>query len=455
MSSSNLEDISSNTEVAKKPEDLWKDSTTRYTDILIERNPGLIEAAVKLHQSGQIPPNTYLLDMDNHRRNARAISREARKFGISLYYMSKQAGRNPIISKAVLDEGFNGLVTVEAQEAKSLYRYGLKIGHVGHLAQIPVHEIDYLLSMSPEVWTVYSYENARLVSERAEKSGRKQKLLIQVMGKDDFFMPTSTGGIPEEDLSDNIRKISRLEGTKIVGTTSFPCLAYDVVLQTVKPLPNFFTAVRAAALMKDKFGLDITQINVPMNNHVSSMKTVAENGGTHAEPGTAVSGAYAWQALEDKVEIPAVVYVSEISHRLGNRVFVYGGGTAFSGGSFLSAPSSKPWVGGVGNTMDAIIKSPKSSKSIKRAKLNSPGRDPFNYNLTMLAEDNDDFSLGDTVLVPFEPQIFVTRAWHAVVGGIERNEPYLVGLFDQGNNLIDKHGHLQGERAVLELLNKI
>ncbi len=69
-------------------------------DLLIRQNPGLLEAPVKLHQSEQIPPNTYLLDLDAHRANARLLSGEAKRMPgfspakqseikIQLYFMNK------------------------------------------------------------------------------------------------------------------------------------------------------------------------------------------------------------------------------------------------------------------------------------------------------------------------------------------------------------------------------
>ena len=35
-----------------------------FLDVLRRRNPRLVEAAVALHRSGEIPPNAYVLDLD-------------------------------------------------------------------------------------------------------------------------------------------------------------------------------------------------------------------------------------------------------------------------------------------------------------------------------------------------------------------------------------------------------
>ena len=98
------------------------DYTLKAMDKVIRRNPILIKTAVELHQSGQIPPNCYVLDYDAHKHNAKAEVEEANKHGIKLYYMSKQTGRNPFICKGIVDTGFRGMVCVESQEAKSIYR---------------------------------------------------------------------------------------------------------------------------------------------------------------------------------------------------------------------------------------------------------------------------------------------------------------------------------------------
>lgn len=437
-------------------DDLVRDVNIKYTDFLIKRNPGLVDAAVELHQTGQIPPNTYLLDLDAHRRNARAAAKEAKKNGLSLYYMSKQVGRNPVICKGVLDEGFRGVVAVEVQCAKSLNRYGIRIGHVGHLVQPPVDDIDYVLSMRPEVWTTYSYDNARVLSKRAEKAGVTQDVLVQPVAKTDVFFDTMTGGIPEENLVDEVRKISKLPGIRVVGTTSFPCMLYNLASGRVEPISNFHTAVRGARRLERELGLEITQINVPGTNHAANMKTIAENGGTHAEPGNGVSGTNTEHGFDPEApEVPAFVYVTEVSHRLGDRLFTQGGGMSYSGGGWGLFPDGKLWVGGTDIAMDAMIGRSGEEAASNRVKAKYPGMDPFNYNLTLYPGSRT-FSTGETVVFGFcTVQIFVTRAWHAVVEGISENKPKLVGLFDQGNNLVDRQGHLQGERAVRDILDKM
>ena len=430
---------------------LTRDISIRYMDNLIRRNPLLIEAAISLHRSHQIPPNTYLLDLDAHQKNARAITREAERYGVSNYFMSKQIGRNPIVCRAVINEGIKGVVAVESQEARSLHRYGVKIGHVGHLVQIPLCDTEYVMSMEPEVWTVYNYENAVTVSKIAEKKRRVQNLLVQPVAKDDLMFATMTGGIEEEKFVEEVKKIAQLTSVKVVGTTSFPCLMYDLGQHKVRPISNFYTAVRAAGRLQSELGLEVKQINVPGHSEAATMEIIAKNGGTHGEPGSGVSGGLPWQVFEDQPEIPAFVYVTEVSHSLGNRLFVHGGGMNFPGGGYGVFPDGSLWVSGTDIAMDTLVGS--SRGTAKRVKAKFPGSDPFNYNLTLFPDSEQSFIVGDTVVYGFSlPQIFTTRAWHAVVAGVQQNNPRLLGIFDQGNNLVDSHGHLLGEEKVKEIL---
>jgi predicted amino acid racemase len=435
-------------------EKLVKDVNVRYLDAVIRRNPGLIDAAIQFHRSGQIPPNTYLLDLDAFRANARATSEEARRHSVSLYYMTKQIGRNPLIADGVVKEGFRGVVCVDVQCAKTLHRYGVTIGHVGHLVQIPAGDIDYVLDMEPEVWTVYGVENAKLISKRAEKRNKKQKLLVQPVGAHDLFFECMAGGIPEADVVKAVAEINDLPGVEVVGTTSFPCLMFDTVHMDVRPISNFHTAVKAARELEEKLGIEISQINVPGSTGASTMKTISAAGGTHGEPGTSVCGANASQLFTEEPEIPGFVYVTEVSHTLGEKLYLHGGGLAHAGGGY-GTYDDKFWVGGPGLDMQALVGNSFDSAVANRVRAKPPIADPFNYNLTLLPEGRT-YHAGDTAVYGFSsPQIFTTRGWHAVVEGVKENRPRLLGIFDQGDNLIDRHGRLLGEKAVKDIIEKI
>src|SRR5579872_3485426 len=125
-----------------------------YLQRLIERNPRLPEAALALHQQGRIPTNTWVIDLDMIVENARVLSAEARRLGLTTYLMSKQYGRNPYVSALALANGLNKIVAVDATCSLMARRYGIPVGHMGHLNQLPRHMVPALVAMRPDVITI-------------------------------------------------------------------------------------------------------------------------------------------------------------------------------------------------------------------------------------------------------------------------------------------------------------
>jgi predicted amino acid racemase len=132
-----------------------------YLQRLIERNPQLLEAAITLHQSGRIPPNTWIIDLDTIVENARVLATEARRLGLTTYLMSKQYTRNPYVSTLALANGLNKIVAVDVACSLMARRYCLPVGHMGHLNQIPRHMVPAMVAMHPDVITVYNVEHVR------------------------------------------------------------------------------------------------------------------------------------------------------------------------------------------------------------------------------------------------------------------------------------------------------
>ncbi len=66
-----------------------------FLDQIARKNPLLIKTAAYLHQTGQIPPNTYVFDADTFEENGKKLRAEAEKYGLKIYFMSKQHARNP------------------------------------------------------------------------------------------------------------------------------------------------------------------------------------------------------------------------------------------------------------------------------------------------------------------------------------------------------------------------
>jgi predicted amino acid racemase len=433
---------------------LGYDQNVRYMDQTIEQNPGLIEFAAELHRRNEIPVNTYVLDLDAHKNNAKAMKEIADKNGIKLYYMSKQTARNPLIAHAVVNTGFEGLVVVEPQELNTLVRYGAKIGHVGHLENIPENEIDFVLKVArPQVITVFNLEKAKMISRKAEKLGVKQNLMIRPTGPHDSLYPYMEGGVSEQDAVELIRRINALPNVKVIGVTSFPCMLME--LRTMEPvfMANIETlkrVVQAAGLD----GIEISQMNTPPVCSSKSIPIYASKGSTHLEPGLGVSGMNPFQIYDKGThpEIPAAVYVTEISHFFDDYAMVYAGGfgyiemfeLALDGKSYVPEVAKMRLKALVGRNTSELMKNPVEAEHYKGL---------IDYHARLYKNTSArPMNIGDTVLYAFRAQMFVTRAQVAVVSGIKENNPELVGIFDHANNLIDKHSHLLGEARTIELI---
>ena len=70
-----------------------------FLTALKQQNPALIDSAITLLERGLILPDTYVIDVDQFRENARLIKAQADNYGISLYAMTKQFWSQPRIGK--------------------------------------------------------------------------------------------------------------------------------------------------------------------------------------------------------------------------------------------------------------------------------------------------------------------------------------------------------------------
>ncbi len=429
------------------------DQNVRFVDNLVNKNPNLITFAAELHQQNLIPVNTFVLDLDAHVHNATAMVNEARKFGIRLYYMSKQIARNPMIAQAVVNTGFDGIVSVEPQETRTLVRFGIKMGNVGHLVNIPESEIDYILKVAkPEIVTVYSLEKAKQISRRAQALGLHQDLMIRPVSRMDVLYPYMEGGIEEKEAVEAIQAIDALPNIEVKGVTSFPCMLYDLKYGKPVFMPNIDTLARVAEAARGR-GSQITQINTPPMCITKTISLYAQKGSTHLEPGMGISGMSPWHLYEPEIhpEIPAAVYVTEVSHLWDDFAYVYGGGfgyieifeLAYDGKSYVPDSSILKMKAFAGRDAKHIMENPVDAEHYHGI---------LDYHARLYLKPS--IKIGDTVVYGYRAQMFTTRAHVAVVAGIKENDPKLVGLFDSAHNLIDRNGYTLGEKKTLELMKK-
>ncbi|MDY0404791.1 YhfX family PLP-dependent enzyme [Virgibacillus sp. 179-BFC.A HS] len=383
-----------------------------FLDATLKYNKKLIKTSLDLHQKGIISPNTYVLDLDTVQRNAVFLSREAKKQDIELLFMTKQFGRNELVAKAIVEAGIEKAVAVDPWEALVLHKHGIKIGHVGHLVQIPKNMIREILALHPDYVTVFSYENAENISEAALQMNRKQKIFLRVADKGDCIYNGQEGGFTLEQLTKDIGRLKDLKGVELAGLTSFPC----ILIEKNKPrvTPNVETMQKAKSLLQDK-GITDLVMNMPSATSTATMKLLKENGATQAEPGHALTGTTPLHASGEHPEKPAMVYVSEVSHVYNHKAYVFGGGFY---------PRSR---------MKGALVGAKNSRLRKVPVIQN---DPSNidYYGTL---DTDYVHVGDTVIYAFRTQVFVTNAQIAILKDIS-TDPKILGIYDAGGNLLKR-----------------
>jgi predicted amino acid racemase len=383
-----------------------------FLDVTYEKNPDLCQLALYYHQKGIISPNTYMIDIDAVRNNTQTIKSEADKQDISLYFMTKQFGRNPVIAKAVVESGITKAVAVDPWEALLLNQHNIEIGHVGHLVQIPMHMIEKILKIEPEVITVFSYENAKLISDQAVKLKKRQRILLRIINHDSFLYPGQYGGIDFKNLPTVMEKIEHLPGVEISGVTSFPCI--QVNDKQAKPTPNLNTLQKANLFLQDK-GYKNLQINTPSVSTTSTLKLLKSYGSTHAEPGHALTGTTPLHMNPSEPETPGILYVSEVSHRTNKSTYVYGGGFY---------PRSNVDFTFVGRKWNQL----------KRVEVPPFPADHIDYYKSI--GHSKEVKVGDTALFAFRTQIFVTKANVVIVENI-KSDPKILGFYDPRGNRLD------------------
>ncbi|MGE5482911.1 MAG: alanine racemase [Bacteroidota bacterium] len=430
-----------------------------FLELTRRRNPNLIRAAVRLHREGVIPANTYVIDLDTVIANAKAIAEASQRTGVPVYFMSKHFNRNPLVSWAIVQAGLPGAVAVDVQCAKYLHRFGVPVKHVGHLVQIPRSEVPHVLEMEPEVWTVYSVDKARELSQAAVAMGRVQPILLRVRAPEDIIYPNEEGGIWESDLEAAVKEIAKLKGVRIAGTVTFPGTLVSEAANGGAPTVNFQTAVRTAGQLR-RWGFEVTQINTPGATSSAMLPVIQTHGGTHGEPGHGLTGTTPWHLLEDLPERPAMVYVNEVSHTFEDKAYCFGGGfyacdTPANRGDDTPFRLSTRWDphAYVGDSPENIFERrlPVEVGSFFGRTLNATDY----YGGTMLMDRPDLVKSGDTVIFGFRAQVFTTRSYVAVIRGVGET-PRLVGLFDRTNNLLDAKGYPVADSvaAVSELVRR-
>lgn len=381
-----------------------------FLDLVNRRNRSLVDFAVKLHQDGEILPDTYVVDLDAVIQNAKYMSEIANKENVELYYMLKQIGRNPFIARALAENtDIKKAVVVDYKEALRMMEEGLSLGNVGHLVQIPDALLEKIISYGTDYITVYSLEKVQQIIRVANRLKKHQKLLLKVIEKGDNIYDGQYGGFHLSDLDEVIAIVKESEWVEIGGLTSFPCFLFDGK-ENIIPTNNMKTVKKAKEIL-EKEGIQPI-LNMPSATCSVTIPEIRKLGGHQGEPGHALTGTTPLHAVLDLPEIPALVYVSEISHNLDGHSYFYGGGY-YRRGHFENVEV----VNGDNVVFDTVL--PLKDESI-------------DYYI----ETKNEHRVGATVIGSFRTQIFVTRSDLAIVSGLQSGEPHLIGIYDSLGNKV-------------------
>ncbi|MFI1826173.1 alanine racemase [Streptomyces sp. NPDC020412] len=388
-----------------------------FLDTVIARNPELVDVAAALHERGAIPPDTYVVDRDAVEANAALLAAEAERLDLTLWFVVKQLGRNPELIRAVADH-IPAYAAIDTGEARTLHATGAaRPGNLGHLVQIPRRALPELLAWRPEAVTVYDVANARAVSEAAADLGLVQDVLVRIESAPGAGYPGQDGGVPLDGLAAFAHAVEALPGVRIAGVTAFPCLLCDPTTGAPRPTPNLTLAVRArqALAARGHHGL---KLSAPSATSVAALPLLAEHGVTHAEPGHALTGTTPLHAVDPhQPEKPAYVYVTEVAHTLAD-----GRPAVFGGGFYPRARIDSALLPRTGQRL-RVADAPAENIDYYRSLAAPPPGAPAPR-------------IGDTAVLSFRTQIFVTRSTVAVVAGLSSGAPRLTGLYDaQGRAL--------------------
>ncbi|MGL5426380.1 MAG: YhfX family PLP-dependent enzyme [Cetobacterium sp.] len=377
-----------------------------FLDIVQKKNDKLISAAIHLHQTGEITPDSYVLDVDTILENGRLLVESAKKNGIKLYAMTKQFGRVPYLAKKLVEIGFDGIVTVDYKEALVMINNNIKIGNVGHIVQIPSALVEKIVSHNPEIITVYSLDKIKEIDAASKKLGKVQDIMLRVLERDSKIYSGQSGGFYLDEVSKIGAEILKLKNVKLNGLTSFPCFLYNSEKNIIEGTKNIETIKKAEDILKE-IGVSVQQLNMPSATSLENMETIKKFGGTHGEPGHALNGTTPFNSKNISGEIPAIICVSEISHNLNEKSYCYGGGHYRRSG------------------VDAVLIGD-NSREMSLSKIEPPTMESIDYYF----EVDGNHKIGSTVIGAFRTQIFVTRSNVVLIEGLKQNSPKIVAIYD-------------------------
>jgi len=386
-----------------------------FLDLICRRNPDLVTDAIALHQQGRIPANSYVIDLDTVRENARQLRAAGDRHKLSVFAMTKQMGRNPAFCRALREGGIEAAVAVDMECARVTRRAGLRIGNIGHLVQVPRAEADAAASLEPAYWTVFNDEKAAEAAKASARRGQSQALLARIQAPGDLFYKGHEGGFDADAIVAVADRLDALPDARFAGIVTFPALLFDHAARKVLPTRNLGTLEAAADKLRAAGRRDL-QINAPGTNSAVLFETLAAAGATQVEPGHGLTGTTALHIFEDLPERPAAVYLTEVSHHYGGKAYCFGGGLYID--PIFPAYDLK-----------AVVATEPTTAASTWLSVEIPPPEAIDYYGMIDVPAGRVVRPGDSVVFGFRIQAFVTRAYVVGVAGIGSGNPTPQGIF--------------------------
>ena len=384
-----------------------------YLERARQLNGTLIRHAVALHQSGAIPPASYLIDTDTVRANAALLATQAADHNLRLFFMSKQIGHNWETVAAIRAGGIHKTVAVDGRSAELLSQQHVPLGNVGHLSQIPGSQLERLLAeRRPEFLTVFNLAQAKRAAQIAARLNTPVHALLKVRPDGPATFPGQEGGFYVDQLKDQLPALTSLPGLQVSGVTAYPCTTFDRAASCFRPTAELSSLTQAAQLVGNQTG-SAPHVNAPGNTAAETLELLADWGCTSAEPGHALTGTGPHHRQGRGAEKPALVYVSEIVQVDDGTATAIGGGLYRRGG-----------------LRHALVGADHSITESMPVNVRLPDAQYIDYYFTLELPPGHRVKVGDTVVGVLRPQVFVGYARTAALESLHSGNPALATIRD-------------------------
>ena len=147
------------------------------------------------------------------------------------------------------------------------------------------------------------------------------------------------------------------------------------------------------------------------------LQALADHGATQCEPGHGLTGTTPLHAVRDLPELPATVYVTEVSHLYGDRAYCIGGGLYID-------PVFPPY------RLRAVVSSEPTTADDALYDVTIPPPAAIDYYGMIEIEGRRKPAIGDTVVFGFRQQSFFRRPFTVGISGLRAGAPAVGTTFD-------------------------